>query len=878
MPSSFTPQQIEEFLQEFFDVVGARQYIGARYVPIFGRAGEDTVEWDDGAPYEPLTVVMHLGVSYVSRRYVPTGIQIDNTDYWVETYRFNAQVEQYRQEVLGFQDGIDAKIPWPVDPASQYGDAGQVLGTLQNGLTEWVDPVVVTSEIAGPLIEEWLDDHPEATTTVLDGSITNAKLADNIFVDSKLNQLDGILPSLAKLNAYEIPYTNRSITTNAGCTFDSRGEYVIVSGTPSAKTFFNLILNYELSPIVPAGSYVWFGATGLVDGLFVGLLAYTDDYHSIEYKYVDGETYVQIPSNATRLLLRVQVNTRFNGNATRIYPYIRTALPQLKTKKEDTLFSSQPVKVDVDLNDVKGNTSFLISSGGTATNMPPTRNAGYLVAFTPDGSNWTLQLFSSINDNTLYSRVCNGSGVWTAWTEQARLANVQTLISAAISNLGDLFKDLGVKDSNIDLNDQTEDGYFLLSGSNNTNTPKQNGMVLCYSPGTNFKWQMFFQINDMSEIFLRRGRVVSGVLTWNEWTSIKGGDTVNINNEFNSYSNTYNVTATPTITSDANYYLQSTGDTTDRTNDIITMLQTNGICNLGKGVFYVSDLVMPEGSTIRGCGYATEVRLGGSGAGFALQMDSDCIVKDVIVRGDDGATNYRNVSTIGNRNGICWVGDYTSSQDESQQPFNGTISDVYIENFNGAGIRMYDTGFGTGNGIQLSNVTIDNCVVGLNIEYWSEYSAFENLKCWHCHWGIINNGGNNIFSNCHLSSNYMGLLMDNSNGDKPNSAHGSMVNCTFNHMSDGASGNAVSLLGQKNGFMFSNCQLFYGGVSVDDCDGIVFTNCNFGGTAINLGIDGGGLVMFSNCAFGLQPTVNKVGTTHVVADNNYTRAGAVVTI
>ncbi len=67
-------------------------------------------------------------------------------------------------------------------------------------------------------------------------------------------------------------------------------------------------------------------------------------------------------------------------------------------------------------------------------------------------------------------------------------------------------------------------------------------------------------------------------------------------------------------------------------------------------------------------------------------------------------------------------------------------------------------------------------------------------------------------------------------------------------------------------------------MSVDDCDGIVFANCNFGGTAINLGIDGGGLVMFSNCAFGLQPTVTKVGTTHVVADNNYTRAGAAVTI
>ena len=135
MPNtSFTPQEIEQFLQQFFDVVGARQYIGARYVPIFGRAGEDTVEWDDLAPYEPLTVVMHDGVSYVSRRYVPAGIEITDTNYWVETYRFNAQVEQYRQEVLSFQDQINNRIPFP-DPDfyPRYGELGQVLSTLADG-------------------------------------------------------------------------------------------------------------------------------------------------------------------------------------------------------------------------------------------------------------------------------------------------------------------------------------------------------------------------------------------------------------------------------------------------------------------------------------------------------------------------------------------------------------------------------------------------------------------------------------------------------------------------------------------------------------------------------------------------------------------------
>lgn len=102
--ANFTPQQIEEFLREFFDVVGARQYIGARYVPIFGRRGESSIEWDDTAPYEPLTVVTHQGDSYTSRQYVPAGVDILNAEYWAQTGAFNSQVEAYRAEVLALRD------------------------------------------------------------------------------------------------------------------------------------------------------------------------------------------------------------------------------------------------------------------------------------------------------------------------------------------------------------------------------------------------------------------------------------------------------------------------------------------------------------------------------------------------------------------------------------------------------------------------------------------------------------------------------------------------------------------------------------------------------------------------------------------------------
>lgn len=98
MAKTFTDEEIKEIL-ELVQHNKHTQYIGARYVPIFGRKGETTIEWDNNAPYEPLTIVLHEGNSYTSRQYVPTGIDITNTDFWAETGNYNAQIEQYRKEV-----------------------------------------------------------------------------------------------------------------------------------------------------------------------------------------------------------------------------------------------------------------------------------------------------------------------------------------------------------------------------------------------------------------------------------------------------------------------------------------------------------------------------------------------------------------------------------------------------------------------------------------------------------------------------------------------------------------------------------------------------------------------------------------------------------
>ena len=69
-----------------------RQYVGARYVP------KIMSEWNKALQYEALSVVTYMGNSFTSKVPVPANVDITNTDYWVNTGNYNAQVEQYRKE------------------------------------------------------------------------------------------------------------------------------------------------------------------------------------------------------------------------------------------------------------------------------------------------------------------------------------------------------------------------------------------------------------------------------------------------------------------------------------------------------------------------------------------------------------------------------------------------------------------------------------------------------------------------------------------------------------------------------------------------------------------------------------------------------------
>lgn len=83
--------------------MATRQYIGARYVPKFANP----IAWDKANSYEALTIVTYLNNSYTSKKPVPANTEITDTDYWVVTGNYNAQVEEYRKECTNIKAEIE---------------------------------------------------------------------------------------------------------------------------------------------------------------------------------------------------------------------------------------------------------------------------------------------------------------------------------------------------------------------------------------------------------------------------------------------------------------------------------------------------------------------------------------------------------------------------------------------------------------------------------------------------------------------------------------------------------------------------------------------------------------------------------------------------
>jgi hypothetical protein len=77
-----------------------KKYIGARYAPKFMGA------WNKDIEYAALCVVYANDQSYVSRKTVPANTEITNTEFWIKSADWNAQVTQYNQNVERYEKEV----------------------------------------------------------------------------------------------------------------------------------------------------------------------------------------------------------------------------------------------------------------------------------------------------------------------------------------------------------------------------------------------------------------------------------------------------------------------------------------------------------------------------------------------------------------------------------------------------------------------------------------------------------------------------------------------------------------------------------------------------------------------------------------------------
>lgn len=80
-------------------------YIGSRYVPQIEGL------WDINKEYESLSIVVDENSnSYTSKKNVPAGIELTNTEYWVKTGNFEGAIEQQLEVIRGQITSIEQDI------------------------------------------------------------------------------------------------------------------------------------------------------------------------------------------------------------------------------------------------------------------------------------------------------------------------------------------------------------------------------------------------------------------------------------------------------------------------------------------------------------------------------------------------------------------------------------------------------------------------------------------------------------------------------------------------------------------------------------------------------------------------------------------------
>lgn len=307
------------------------------------------------------------------------------------------------------------------------------------------------------------------------------------------------------------------------------------------------------------------------------------------------------------------------------------------------------------------------------------------------------------------------------------------------------------------------------------------------------------------------------------------------------------------------YVFLPTGDTTDRSTELTTVLSTHKAVYFTEGDYYFANSVtLPDDAIITGAGAAAHIIYTGNST-FLTVGDNNEIASLFF----DGGLIAKPAARDG---AICL---YVS---QKTNPIK--IHDCSFFGFSSCGIEVDNMGWD-----YLSSIEVENCYFkwnfdGIFLYQYGEYAIISNCHFYQNSNGSLIQGGNNIFNGCEFSRNDIGAFV---NGTSIlNNSHGALNNCSFNH-----NGVGVTITNISAGELISG-SIFYENTSDDiqvigsTAGGVVFSGCNFGFTpkiaALNSDVE------FKNNTFMINPTIATTNSTLRGVGNTYGNGNSIAAL
>ena len=269
--------------------MSVREYIGARYVPLFMG------QWDNTKTYEPLSIVINEGNSYTSRQYVPTGIEITNSHYWALTGNYNAQVEQYRQEVATLEGNIETI--GNIIPSTDFTSESTVKDAIDD-----INAIIPSTDFTS---ESTVKDAIDGINAIIPSTDFTSESTVKDAIDNVQTQITNIY-TYEKVNAMNPPNNLNPLTPNDN-TYDNSADFqaILEYCIANKKTMF-----------IPSGSYYFDTPISIEAGTDVYIEG--EDWNACFLMYTGTGTFLTFSPSTGRTNINYAHLRNFNieGNVT----------------------------------------------------------------------------------------------------------------------------------------------------------------------------------------------------------------------------------------------------------------------------------------------------------------------------------------------------------------------------------------------------------------------------------------------------------------------------------------------------------------------------------------------------------------------------------